>query len=527
MNAAPTAEPAVPARWAASLWALALVLGLLLLAYRDTVAGMVTIWSRSDTFAHGFLVAPISLWLIWRQRRELAMLTPRAQPWMLVPMVLAALLWLAGELVVVNAARQFALVAMLVLAVPAVLGLAVAHRMLFPLLFLFFAVPFGEFLLPAMMEGTADFVVRALRFTGVPVYREGLFFIIPSGHWSVVEECSGVRYLIASFMVGTLFAHLNYRSARRRAIFMGVSLVVPVVANWLRAYLIVMLGHLSGNKLAVGVDHLIYGWVFFGVVILVMFMIGARWAEDTVRPASGGSAAQPGVVIAPAQASAWAVAALVIGIGLAPQGAIWRIAQAEPGGSSVQLPPLPEPAPGWELAPAPSAGWEPGFVNPSGAALAGYGGPRGMVGVRVAYFRGQSDERKLVTSSHRLVAREAQGWSSGARGVATIPVGGQEAEFARSEILGPEGLPSGVRTHLVIWKAYWVDGRFVVGDARAKLAQAWARLRGLGDDGAIVVFFADAAPATDGESALKAFVTDHLAAVDRMLQHARTSGRSR
>ena len=43
--------------------------------------------------------------------------------------------------------------------------------------------------------------------------------------------------------------------------------------------MIVMLGHLSGNTLAVGVDHLIYGWVFFGIVIGLMFLIGARWSE--------------------------------------------------------------------------------------------------------------------------------------------------------------------------------------------------------------------------------------------------------
>ena len=96
----------------------------------------------------------------------------------------------------------------------------------------------------------------------------------------MVEACSGVRYLIASVMVGTLFAYLTYQSLARRIAFVAVSFLVPVLANWLRAYMIVMLGHLSGNKLAVGVDHLIYGWVFFGVVMLLMFWIGARWRED-------------------------------------------------------------------------------------------------------------------------------------------------------------------------------------------------------------------------------------------------------
>jgi exosortase len=124
-----------------------------------------------------------------------------------------------------------------------------------------------------------DFTVLALQATGIPVYREGNQFTIPSGNWSVVEACSGVRYLLASFMVGTLFGYLTYRSTRRRWIFAAISIAVPIFANWVRAYLIVLLGHLSGNKLAVGADHLIYGWVFFGVVVGLMYAVGTLWAE--------------------------------------------------------------------------------------------------------------------------------------------------------------------------------------------------------------------------------------------------------
>ena len=114
----------------------------------------------------------------------------------------------------------------------------------------------------------------AVRASGIPVYRDGLQLVIPSGTWSIIEGCSGIRYLIASLMVGALFAHLNYRSTSRRLMFMLVALVVPIVANWFRAYMIVMIGHLSNNRLAVGVDHLIYGWVFFGVVIGETTVIG-------------------------------------------------------------------------------------------------------------------------------------------------------------------------------------------------------------------------------------------------------------
>ena len=82
--------------------------------------------------------------------------------------------------------------------------------------------------------------------------------------------------------------------------FVGVSIVVPIVANWLRAYMIVMLGHLTNNRLAVGVDHIIYGWVFFGIVMVLMFWIGSRWRED-----SAADDAHAPAVTTPVAAAQW------------------------------------------------------------------------------------------------------------------------------------------------------------------------------------------------------------------------------
>ena len=39
---------------------------LLLGVFHETFQSMVSIWWRSETFAHGFLIFPISIWLIWR-----------------------------------------------------------------------------------------------------------------------------------------------------------------------------------------------------------------------------------------------------------------------------------------------------------------------------------------------------------------------------------------------------------------------------------------------------------------------------
>ena len=92
-----------------------------------------------------------------------------------MPLIAAAgFVWLLGNVGAVNAVSQIAFVSILVLAVPAILGIRLTRGMLFPLGFLFFSVPIGEFLIPTLMAHTADFTIAALRASGLPVYREGM-----------------------------------------------------------------------------------------------------------------------------------------------------------------------------------------------------------------------------------------------------------------------------------------------------------------------------------------------------------------
>jgi hypothetical protein len=72
---------------------------------------------------------------------------------MLPAMAVIGFAWLLGDLATVNSVTQLAIVALLVCAVVALLGFRVARVIAFPLAFLFFAVPIGEFMLPQLMSG--------------------------------------------------------------------------------------------------------------------------------------------------------------------------------------------------------------------------------------------------------------------------------------------------------------------------------------------------------------------------------------
>ncbi len=501
----------IPGAWRGPGIALLAVIALLLGAYQQTVESMVSIWLRSETFAHAFVVPPLVLWLVWRKRDELSPMMPRPTAWALLPIAVAAMGWLLARLALVHSVEQLAFTSLLVLAVPLVLGRQVAQTLLFPLCFLFFAVPVGEFMVPTLMQWTADFTVTALRLSGIPVYREGLQFVIPTGRWSVVEACSGIRYLVASFMVGSLFAYLNYRSTKRRMMFVGLSLLVPVVANWLRAYLTVMLGHLSGNKLAVGFDHLIYGWLFFGIVITALFVIGARWAQT---PAPVPVQARSGLRPEPVTLRAFWPLALLVAVLLPPLLLSLAAQQRTSAAPSLQLP--DRLAADWRATDEALSAWMPNTQRASVQARRSYRKAGLVVDVHIAYFRDQDEDHKLVSSSNTLVPSQDPHWQQISRGVASAPDAAGGFEVASAEIGGAARFHQARR--LQVWHWYWIGGGVTHREVVAKLLSGWQRLTGHDDESALVVLCARQDSEGGGKTALESFVRDNWPLLDQQLR---------
>ncbi len=501
-------------QWRLILPLFSLVVIAILLIFRHTFLGMAGIWARSDTYAHGFVVLPITLWLIWRKRSEVARLTPRPSysAWLLLAGV--GFSWLLGDLAAVNSLTQFAAVGMLVLAVPAVLGWPVARALAFSLLFLFFSVPLGDFAMPKLMDWTAAMTIFGLRLTGIPVHAEGLRFVIPSGSWSVVEACSGVRYLIASITVGTLFAYLTYHSLKRRILFVLASIIVPVIANWLRAYMIVMIGHLSSNRLAVGVDHVVYGWLFFGLVMMAMFWVGGRWREDHLpRPVkrgpevpAGGAASVPLLLIGAAATVMIAATGPLISGHLDDR-------HSSPLNQIAALATIP----GWQPAEQATANWQPSYSGANAQMHTAYEKEGRVAALFIGYYRQQDNRRKLVTSTNGLVRSNDQLWVMTASGARGIGFDNQDLKVRWAQ------LRSSSHARLTVWQWYWIDGRWTASDSLAKAYMALARLMGKGDDSAVVILYAAHEQGVEAQAILEEFAAAAAAPIGNALRQTAES----
>jgi exosortase A len=506
--------------WPRVLLTFALGFVALVAIYLETVLGLWEEWGKTGTYAHGYFIFPISAWLVWRLRDRLALTTPKAQPWALEPLAGCGLLWLASHSAGVHVTEQYAFVAMFPCLVWAVFGNDVTRRILYPLAFLFFAVPAGDFLMPTLMDHTADFTVAALRLSGVPVFREGNYFTIPSGNWSVVEACSGLRYLIASLTLGVLFAYLNYRAAWRRAAFVVAALLVPIIANWLRAYMIVMLAHMSGNKLATGVDHLIYGWLFFGLVMMLLFWVGNFWRDDEEVPEAktSGDAAIDAMPLRHARPRAIALMAAAFIAIAAPWPALGtlleKIADApRPGAIAI------DHIDGWGANAPAFTTFVPHYVHARSTSNQTFSSGDRNVGLFVAYYSGQLDNGLLVTYENDVVLVIDKVWGAVAERSRVVPIGGRELKVVENEIKGDATTGS---DRLLTWRWYWINGRLTTSKYLAKAYNAIDKLTGRGDDSAVVVLTTPIRSQTDkeAEATLAAFaaaaepqITARLAAI--------------
>ncbi|MDE2005339.1 MAG: exosortase, partial [Rhodospirillales bacterium] len=260
----------------------ALALGLIVFAvlFHAEAAAAVRVWIESTAYNHGFLILPIVAWLLWDRRAVLEGAVARPLPAAALAILPLAAIWLLSDRLGIMEGRQLAAMSMLQALLLGVLGWRIYRLLLGPLLYLYFLVPFGAFITPALQSFTTGFVGHGLDLLGIPNYIDANLIQVPHALFYVAQACAGLRFLIAAIAFACLYALLMYRSQRRRAIFIGISLIVPVIANGLRALGIVVLGYWLGSAKAAATDHILYGWIFFSIVILLLVLLGLPFRED-------------------------------------------------------------------------------------------------------------------------------------------------------------------------------------------------------------------------------------------------------
>lgn len=380
-------------------------------------------------FAHGYLVLVLATWLgarNWRRSppRSLEPFWPAA-----VPTIAVGLLIVALDNLGLGATRLMFLPALLWSAAWWVLGRHAARTLFIPAALLHFALPPWALLDRPLQWLTTQVVNFAVGVTSIPAYVEGNHFHLPAGTFEIALGCSGLNYLITALSLFAFQGAAYLSTWRDRLRVLLVSGAVAIVANWVRVYLLIAVGHWTDMQhYLIRVEHHYFGWVLFAVLMWPVL----RWAVSLERRETGVTAPHH-ETLPPGRGTFVAAAAAMVGLiglrALAPPAVVTPPALAA----------LPDSLGGWTVKVSPEAAWQPHFDGAS-TSVRRYSssGAMDLIVLRVAYLR-QSAESRLDAPQNNVV---------GERG--TI-----EAEWA-------EQLESESGTLDAVFREIRVDGRSIL-----------------------------------------------------------------
>jgi exosortase A len=472
MNQPVTASPVFSLRapgWtmAATVFAIAVIV--LLACYWSTVASLVWVWGHDGTYQYAFLIFPLSAWVAFTLRDQLRANVPTPSVWGLLAVTALVFVWYAGHLLAINLLQHFALVALFPALVLACWGWRAIWVLAFPLGYLVvFAVPWGDSMVGPLQDITAHMAVRALELTGTPALLNGREILTPSATWMVEQACSGVRFFIACTALGCLYAYLMYLRWWKRILFVLLAAVVPIVANGLRVYFTVLIGETWGLHYATGTDHMIFGWQFFGTVLVLLLLSGWFFRDRLVareRPVLVDSR------YAGARSMVWpaAIAVLVAG----PLAAATLAPPPSPENVRLTAPAVA----GWNGTHVAVDGWQPSFSGAAGQLQASYRSEVARDRVAALYhavYTGRPRQGHSLVAYGNDVYDPAKSRILSQSHVRVDLLGGRSTTAGELRLAGKH---DGASSRLV-WYWYCVDQRCTRWPVWIKLLETWDVLRG-------------------------------------------------
>jgi exosortase A len=427
---------------------LAIVIGALALTallYWPTSLEIAELWQDNDRrlYTHGGLVLAVTVWLIWRDRAQLASIrvTPPTVGWCVV--AIGSVGWLVGFNAGLLAMTTLAMPLLALTAIWATAGVGVARRVAFAVLYLYFALPVWELLNPLLQSLTTLVNLWLAQLVGIPVAMEENFIHIPAGSFEIAGGCSGLHFLIVALAIAALQGEIDRDDLRSRALLLGIAAALALVTNWLRVFIIIVAGHLTKMQhFLVKVDHYYFGWFLFVFALGLYFYVSSRVPHAARTAPSKAQAVEQLARGRPMIAAVLSAAALALG----PTWLFAGVGKIEPTGQE-----SPPTLASWSGPSLYLSDWRPVFENSDEEFLAAYHHEAmGDVALYLATYHSQHQGKELRGYFNTVLGAQYQAKASHQR---DIEAGGRAFSLS-------EQIAAGTNAHdLLIWSLFAIDGK--------------------------------------------------------------------
>lgn len=315
-------------------WVLVTLLGVVafaVLAYWPTWQSLHNVWAMLDqSYSHGYLIALVVLYWLFK-----AVLQYQASPKPSYVAVLGIIalggLWLFGEATQTLLLAQLALPCLLWFSIFAILGPRFAVSVVPLLLIFIFAIPLWDILTP-ILRGITTYVVQfGVSILGIPAYFDGFKIEVPAGVIEIASSCAGLNYFLMANAFAAIYSYQNQLDAKRTILCALVATAIALVGNWVRVYILVLVGYYSNMTHSLMHSHANFGWILFGVCMVPMLYVFGRIYATSTQAQSAADEPSPSKtqVDLPSKAFITSVLLVCFCLALAPATLHWNSAKGD------------------------------------------------------------------------------------------------------------------------------------------------------------------------------------------------------
>jgi len=212
---------------------------------------LLSAWNPTTDYEHGKLVPFIIIGLILYRFKELRAAMSEGSLWGLLWVLVGCLFFIAGYRTLQPRISVAGLPFIVWGGVYFLWGWQIARLTLFPLFFLWIAIP-----LPAFQQATTHLQLIATSMAhhgsglfGVQTYTQGTTVLPVTGDWnplSIAHGCSGIRSLMALLMISAAWAYVARMAMWKRVLLFLSAVPLAIIGNALRVISIFVIAE-NGN----------------------------------------------------------------------------------------------------------------------------------------------------------------------------------------------------------------------------------------------------------------------------------------
>lgn len=268
-----------------AIFVLFVIYAVVLLSYFPVVNN---IWEYSfddGTYSHAFFIPVITAYLYYQLFKQNKLIL-REKPHTIALISLIITTLFLNFFIYAQFPSAYRLLIVLVISTAIASAFKVHWKVLFPSLFLIFLLPIWGVLTPFLQNLSTYVVTHFMRFTHIPTFVEGNLIAIPEGVFEIAGGCSGLRYLLVSLTISSLFTFLNFNKLRQGFVFITIAIIGALIVNWIRIIILIFVGHYTNMESDLMHDHNMLGWYLYIPFMFFLFHIGHKLIETNETKAN-------------------------------------------------------------------------------------------------------------------------------------------------------------------------------------------------------------------------------------------------